>query len=710
MPDIEQEFLSVFLEEAEDILQRLESELVELDKNKTDNDVINKVFRSFHTIKGSGGMVGLSELAAYTHTLESILDRARSREVEINEETVSLFLKGLDKIKTYIGFIKKDEIPDNFFEIDESGTQSISDNTQTINANQEERIEIEIKEEEFKDKRLEKNYFQINLAFKEDILKIGTNPLLLLKELSENAELDAVFPNDSKIPDFQTADFSLFYLKWKIYCQSSLSKNEIEEIFIFVKDDNPIEIYQLDKNKYEDLILHEKNFDDDKIGTILLNDGILSEKDLEETLKTQKELGVILAETGYIDSSMIKESQKHKIEKEQSFIRVNTEKLDRLLNFVSELIISHSRVYSLINQLSKYAVDSMELTNIISGLENLTREIQEQVMSIRMIPLGPTFIQFNRLVRELAKKQNKKIELEIIGAETELDKNMIELISDPLKHMVRNSIDHGLETPEERKASGKKETGTLILEAYYKEGNVIIEVRDDGKGLDKTRILAKALEKELIHSDQNLSENEIFNLIFQPGFSTAEQVTDLSGRGVGMDVVKQNIEKLRGRIEIESEDGKGARFKIILPLTMAIIDGMLVKTNNTYYVIPLLSIVESFKPEKDIVSSVEGNVEVIEYRNEYIPLVRLNEILYSVKESKNFQDTIIIIVETNGKKYGFQIDELIGQQQIVVKSLEANYKNIEGLAGATILGDGRVALILDIEGVVKNAMNYRSRR
>jgi two-component system, chemotaxis family, sensor kinase CheA len=310
-------------------------------------------------------------------------------------------------------------------------------------------------------------------------------------------------------------------------------------------------------------------------------------------------------------------------------------------------------------------------------------------------------------VRDLAQKQNKKIEFQILGSETELDKNMIEKISDPLKHMVRNAIDHGLETPEDRKMKGKPEIGNLFLEAYYKEGNVVIEIRDDGKGLDKNRILAKAVEKGLVDADENISEQKIFQMIFLPGFSTAHQVTDISGRGVGMDVVRQNIESLRGKIEIFSAEGQGTTFRILLPLTMAIIDGMLVTVNETYYVIPLLSIVESFKPETNIISSVEGNVEVIEYREEYIPLIRLTEALYQSQEKKPLSESILIIVESNGKKYGFQADELIGQQQIVVKSLETNYRNVSGLSGATILGDGKVALILDIEGIVKNIMHHK---
>ncbi len=747
MAELEQEFLDVFIEEVEDIISRLEVDLIDLEKNKHNQDLINKVFRSFHTIKGSGGLVGFNDLSNYTHHIEALLEKIRNGQEEVTPPSMEKFLTAVDKTKGYINLIKKGEVPSPSFFADNKGDNTKGSQKETQPAKKsitkKKKVSDSVQEEETKSQKAEQKeekilvqnfkepleetqqekssftkeephfFYKVSLNFQEDFFKTGNNPLLLLKEMDSLGVLDWVALNSSFLPSFKDMDFALFYLKWDILYKTNLSQEGVEDIFLFVMDNNQVQIKVLEEEEYQELLqdYYDKS-ENENLGTIELQDGKISNQELEAALNKNEELGELLLKSGYIDQSVLdralaKRSGTPRNQKERSFIRVNTDKLDMLLNLVSELIISHSRIYSIVHRLSVHSDNTMEINNVITGLENLTRDIQEQVMSIRMIPLGPTFVQFNRLVRDLAQKQNKKIDFQILGSETELDKNMIEKISDPLKHMVRNAIDHGLETSEKRKQRGKPEEGHLFLEAYYKEGNVVIEIRDDGNGIDKTKVLAKALEKGLVGDDENLTEQQIFQLIFAPGFSTAQEVSDISGRGVGMDVVRQNIDNLRGKIEIFSTTGKGTTFRILLPLTMAIIDGMLVCVSQSYYVVPLLSIVESFKPEKDLISSVEGNVEVIEYRDEYIPLIRLSEALYQSKHKKPLTDSILVIVESNGKKYGFQADELIGQQQIVVKSLDTNYQNVGGLSGATILGDGKVALILDIEGIVKNVMQQK---
>lgn len=718
MEEIDSRFLDVFLEEAADILANLENDLIELEKNKTSDEVINKVFRAFHTFKGSSGIIGFNALADYTHHMENLLDEIRNHKRNVDEPLISLFLKAMDVVKSYIQKVKEGTFPGaEFFDnaelpvFDQAGAAGKEEAAEPMG--QTNLLLEQLEQSAAQDKQnKELNYYYIELIFREDALRNGVNPLLFLLELKEKGAIDGIDLDESILPDFKGIDLSLLYLKWRVLFKTGLPLNEVEDIFVFVKDGHPVVIHKVPEEEYQLYIKDFENRQDDKLGNLLIQNGSVTEHELSDAMQKQKKLGEILVESGYVkpeilEKALEKQNQTRQ-DKEKSFIRVSTDKLDNLLNFVSELIISHSRVYSALDKLAPYADNTMELSNIIANLENLTRDIQEQVMSIRMVPLGPTFVQFNRMVRDLAQKESKKVNLKIIGSETELDKNMIEQISDPLKHMMRNAIGHGIETTAERLAAGKPEEGNLVLEAYNKEGNIVIEIRDDGRGLNKNKIMGKAVEKKIIPQDVNLSEKEIFQIIFAPGFSTASEITEVSGRGVGMDVVKQNIEKLKGKVEIQSEEGKGTTFKIILPLTMAIIDGMLVKIKDDYYVFPLLAIVESFKPENNVINSVEGNIEVIEYRNDYIPLIRLaNTFFPQIKEKKALPDSILIVVESAGKKYAFQADELVGQQQIVVKSLEKNFTNIEGISGATILGDGKIALILDIEGIVQQLMNSK---
>jgi two-component system chemotaxis sensor kinase CheA len=369
---------------------------------------------------------------------------------------------------------------------------------------------------------------------------------------------------------------------------------------------------------------------------------------------------------------------------------------------VGELVITQSML-SLLGE--DFGMDRVErLQDGLAQLERHTRELQESVMQIRMLPISFTFSRFPRLVHDLSTKMGKKIELKMSGEHTEVDKTVIEKIGDPLVHLVRNSLDHGIEMPEVRKAAGKPETGTVHLNAAHRGGNIIIEIRDDGKGLDRDRIASKAVERGLIPEDHNLSDQQIYELIFQPGFSTADQVSDVSGRGVGMDVVRRNINELGGNIEIESELGEGSAIIIRLPLTLAILDGQTISVGDETYIVPLVSIIESIQPKREMINLVAGRGETFKLRNEYLPIVRLHEIfgIDSVNASE-LVDGLLVVVEGDGKRCGLFVDDLIGQQQVVIKSLEANYRRVDGISGATILGDGSVALILDIPGIIRLA-------
>jgi len=381
---------------------------------------------------------------------------------------------------------------------------------------------------------------------------------------------------------------------------------------------------------------------------------------------------------------------------------VDTEKLDKLVNLVGELVIGVARVNQISEELA--AQDTVvEMGSAVEALDHISRDLQEQVMRVRMIPVEGTFNRFQRVVRDLANEMGKKIHLEMSGAETELDKNVIEQIADPLKHLIRNSADHGLETPEERVAAGKEDTGTIWLRAYQQEGKIIIEVADDGRGISREKVLSKAVDRGLVGEGVQLSDQEVFAFMFQPGFSTAAKVTEVSGRGVGLDVVRQNIEALRGSVEVSSTPGEGSIFRIKLPLTLAIIDGMTVKVGDEIITLPLLSILESLRPRPKDLQKVEGRGELIVVRGDYLPLVRLYDIFQLPTKRTDPTKALVVIIESVSKRFGVLVDDILGEQQAVIKSLEQNYKKVEGVAGATILGDGRVSLILDIHGLEKLA-------
>ncbi len=387
---------------------------------------------------------------------------------------------------------------------------------------------------------------------------------------------------------------------------------------------------------------------------------------------------------------------------EPNSIRVATEKVDDIINLVGELLITQSMLCGFAD-----GINPSDLDRLRQGLAQLarnTRELQESVMQIRMLPISFAFNRFPRIVHDLSRKLGKKVELKLVGEATELDKTVLEKINDPLVHLVRNALDHGLETPDQRLAAGKQETGTLELCAFHEGGNIIIEVRDDGAGLNKARILKKARERALIAPDQDLTDEQIDNLIFMPGFSTAEQLSDVSGRGVGMDVVRRNINDLGGHVQISSKEGLGSTIRIRLPLTLAILDGQLVRVGKEVYIISLLAIVETIQVTKQLVSTLVGRAQVFRLRDEYLPVIKLCDQFGIESDSRSAEDGLLVVVESDGRRVGVLVDDLLAQQQVVIKSLESNFKSVSGIAGATILGDGQVALIIDVPGLIGSAM------
>jgi len=484
--------------------------------------------------------------------------------------------------------------------------------------------------------------------------------LRLFAELEDLGELKTTV-NAEKLPEFTELEVDECFLSWSFELITSVEQGEISAIFDWVEDECDLDI----QCKQEE---------------------VKSEKSVEVATPVPATTEV---------------AEKKSKPKEQSSIRVGIDKVDSLINMVGELVITQS----MLGQLGK-DFDMSRVERLVDGLAQLernTRELQENVMRIRMLPISFAFNRFPRLVHDLNRQLNKQINLKISGESTELDKTVMEKIVDPLVHLVRNSVDHGIEMPDERVANGKPAQGEVHLNAYHKGGNIVIDITDDGAGLNVERIRAKAIEKGVVASDAELSDEQIHDLIFEPGFSTAEEVSDVSGRGVGMDVVRRNIRELSGAIEVKSEVGKGSTFTIRLPLTLAIMDGQLIKVGSDTFIIPLVSIIESLQIKKSQLNAIAGKAELYNLRADYIEVIRLYHAFGIEADNKELEDGLLVVVEAEGRKVGLLVDDLLDQQQVVIKSLETNFKKVEGMSGATILGDGTVAMILDIQGLINLA-------
>mgnify|MGYP006269985397 FL=1 len=689
----EDKLLQVFIEEANEILVDLDTNLIELEDNPRDQELINQIFRSLHTLKGSASLTGLTDIADFVHHGEDLLDQVRNGELEINSEIINLLLQVHDLVEDMVK-----EVTTAGFEYDRNEVEEVESSLKYF-LNHETAPQSET-EQEAETNSTGEQIYKIKLKFNEDLFATGTDPLMLLEELAELGEVIDSNINLTKIPEIYNLNPEKCYLNITVMLKTEEPREKIDDVFVFVEFDNEIEIKNVTDHFSDDLDI---SLADKLTGEILVDRGIVDEEDIEEALAQQNRIGDLLEKSGKVSKKqvdkVVQEQKKSKEVKEKSTIKVDTDKLEDLMNSMAELVISQSKVRELV--LNKADLGSnIEINNALDEVDKKVRGLQEEIMNARMIPIGSTFMRFKRLVRDLSQEQGKEINLEIKGKETELDKTVIEEIGDPLKHMIRNSIDHGIEIPEEREAEGKSREGTITLNAYHKEGKVIIEIKDDGRGLDKDKILAKARENGIIGEDEELPEREIYQLIMEPGFSTSEEITETSGRGVGMDVVKSNIEKLRGSVNISSQPGAGTTFKLKLPLTLAIIDGMKVKIGDEYFIIPLNSIVEFIQPFDRQLKTVEGKGEVVKIRDKYVILSRLSKLLDVEADVQDPTEGIVIIVQDEGREICLLVDEILGQQQAVIKSLEDNYTYVEGLSGAAILGDGNVAMILDIATII----------
>lgn len=689
-----EEILQIFLEESREILQQLEADLLELEKEPGDPELIQRIFRAAHTIKGSAGLTGLDTISSLAHRLEDVLDKVRSRGEAMSKACFNTVFMSMDMLNRMVDLTAEDEtIPENMAdELKEQLAQFIDNGSDPAE-------NPDLGQESCSADHGGKSIFKISMKFKPDILESGHDPLRFIRELEETGQLLEVNVNFSNVPALEELDPYNMYLSWQVILETEYTREEIELIFEFILDDNDIKIFDITESYGVDEDIAQQ-----LTGELLITDGVLDEGQLQETLNKQKRIGEMLVEEAKISPKQLEtvvEKQKRAREQEQvNTVRVDTRRLENVLNFVAELVIGQSKVKELVTRRSQVDV---EVLSSFQEVDKIIRRLQEEVMKTSMVPVGNTFTRFQRMVRDTAAEIGKDIGLVINGQETELDKRVIEQINDPLKHIIRNSIDHGIEMPAEREAQGKPRKGTIWLNAYHQEGSIVIEVGDDGRGLNAEKIRQKAVEKGLIEEEQQLSLAEMQKLIMLPGFSTADKVSDISGRGVGMDVVATNIKALRGSLDLVSEQGKGTKLFIKLPLTLAIIDGMMVSVGNERFIIPLTSIEKFIKAEPDDIKTVEGVGKAIYLRNEYIPLAALYQLLGLKADKEDPAEGLLVIIKEARKKMALLVDNIIGQEQVVTKSLKDNYRQVEGVAGATILGDGRVAVILDVPTVIKMA-------
>jgi len=689
------QFHEAFFEESFEALDSMEAALLKLDIGAPDKELINTIFRVAHSIKGGSATFGFSDIASFTHSLETMLDELRSGAMQVTLAMSDLLLKSVDVMRAMLRAVQAKQpldaqrISDLQFDLELMIAQKAPVPAapvsappvavaQAVAAPQPAPSTATVAQEPGR-------RWQISFRPYRELFARGNDPLRMMRELAELGDL-VVNVDAAALPPLSQLEPSECHLAWTLELTGEIGEEAIRQVFEWAEGDCELMIAEVPA--VAATAVSTPAVIDDNVAA----DAILSAPAPATAPAATK------SDTPKADAKG--EGQVASIG-DSSSIRVSVEKIDELMNTVGELVITQAMLSQLGTQIEGTTAE--KLRSGLAQLERNMRELQESVMRVRMLPISFVFSRFPRMVRDLAQRLGKQIELKLTGEQTELDKTVLEKIGDPLVHLVRNSIDHGIESPEVRAGAGKPAFGTVHLDACHRGGNIAVEVNDDGAGLDKDRILAKARSRGLVGPNDQLTDEQIHELIFLPGFSTAEKTTDVSGRGVGMDVVRRNVKELGGKIELRTERGKGSRFVITLPLTLAIVDGQSVAVGSETYIVPLISIVESMQLKTSNVSRLSGRGEVFSFRGDYLPIIRLHE-LYGVEpRTRDLSEGLVVVAEGEGRRVGLFVDDLLGQQQVVIKSLEANYGHVEGVSGATILGDGSVALILDVPGIIRAA-------
>ncbi len=680
--DMEQ-FKTTFIEESLEGLDIMESVLLEMQPGEAEADEVDNIFRAAHSIKGGSATFGFQDITQFTHVVETLLDQVRSGQRAVTQEAIDLFLQSVDIVRDMLASAQEG------FDIDQAQVAAVQAGLERMlnSTPASEPAAATPSDDGATDEHEHGTSGEAAapagggwaITFKPfpDMLRSGNDVVRLFRELAELGEFRAE-ADLSAMPALVDMAPEEACISWQVTLRGEIPREAVAEIFEWVDDECELTIHPLDEAA-----------------------ALTPVTAAEPETTAVAEAPVVQAAPPAAERRSSERRKSRSAGAESSSIRVSIDKVDALINMVGELVITQSMLSQLGEDLT---LDKVErLKDGLSELERNTRELQENVMSIRMLPISFAFNRFPRMAHDLSSKLGKQVELKMSGEQTELDKTVMEKIGDPLVHLVRNAIDHGIEAPEARRAAGKAETGTVHLNAYHQGGNILIEIRDDGAGLDRERILAKAVERGLIGASEGagLSDAAVYAFLFEPGFSTAAVVSDVSGRGVGMDVVKRNITALGGAIDVQSSPGEGSTFTIRLPLTLAILDGQLVRVGEQTFIVPLVSIIESLQMEQGRVNAIAGAAELYKLREDYLPIIRLYDAFDLRPDSTNLTDGLLVVVEGNGRQAGLLVDDLLGQQQVVIKSLETNFKKVEGLSGATILGDGTVALIVDIGGIIQ---------
>lgn len=646
--DIRQ-FHQTFFEESQEGLVSMESALLQIEQGlsaglpgqtaSTDPEVLNTIFRVVHSIKGGASTFGFGWVADFSHLLETLLDDVRAGNRRVDRRAAGLLLRSVDCLRLLLTNARSGA-PVDAAVIEEVNAELEALHLapkRTADASTGDSVGVQV--------------WRIRFIPKSGLFFSGNDPLRILRELSSLGEL-RIETDLTRLPPWTEMDPEACYLGWKLELSGHVTREAITEVFSWVTGDCELEVEQI--------------------------------RDQLSSAATA--------------NTSPRGSDDEQAKSRGTSIRVSTTKMDTLVDIVGELVITQT----ILNQtVTQYGPDSLpRLSAGLAQLERNLRELQENVMRIRMLPIGFVFNRLPRLVRDISHQLGKQVELKVSGESTELDKTVIERISDPLLHMVRNSLDHGIESPQERRAAGKPETASIRIDASQRGGHVIVEIEDDGRGLDHDKILQRAVDRGLVPAAAKLTAEQIAELVFLPGFTTADSVSDLSGRGVGLDVVRSNIHSLGGNIDVRSQAGRGTHFTMRLPLTLAILDGLGVLVGAQTYILPLTSITESIALAQDTIRRLPGGDEIFQFRNEYVPLIRLCRVFGGAPGGDDINTGIVVVVEANGRRAGLLVDDLLGQQQIVIKSLDSHYRRVDGISAATILGDGTVALILDVGGLV----------
>ncbi|MBT3724131.1 MAG: chemotaxis protein CheA [Gammaproteobacteria bacterium] len=727
------ENIQIFISEGEELLQEMESSLLELEESDNYDEVLAKIFGAAHTIKGSAGLFGFDHIIHFTHIVENVLDDMRNGLIPTSSDLITVLMRSRDYIITLLEGLADD------FEGDKTEEEELiqllkafksGDSEPPVSCDSNNSVaDRENATTESSTEHTLTDHYHLSIRYGSDTFRQGFDPASIFQQLSDLGEIKETVFIDQNLPLLDELEPEGCFVGWEIALKTDVTKEQINDIFKYLEDCQlTILSPKSHFSEYQHLIeqLPEEEM---ALGQILLQTGSLTSDELQQVLNQQNEnadsgepsskhlTGDLLVENQMVQQEVVNEAlnKQFKVREQKqkalTFVKVDSEKLDKLINLVGELVINGAKLDQITD-----LVANEELNESTESMTLALADLREVALGLRMVPIGMTFNRYHRVIRDISKELDKKIKLEIYGADTELDKTVIEKIGDPLMHLIRNSLDHGIEMPDERIRQGKPAEGTVTLQAQHEAGYITIQIIDDGKGLDANILLKKGLEKGLVKDSEKLSKQEIFNLIFAAGFSTANEVSNISGRGVGMDVVRRNIESLRGNVYIDSELGTGTTITIQLPLTLAIIDGFNVSIDDESYIFPLDMVHECLTLTQPQIEEASMH-DYITLREEVLPIVHLKE-HFDINHQQLDGETIseqrrrrnnIVVVQFANKKIGLMVDELLGEVQAVIKPLGLVFKGLSGFAGFTILGSGMVALVLDIPSLIKQVVGNEHR-